>query len=242
MECPFSSQRWRVSPASITDGTCSTRTNNGAANGTVLPDVYNRWTDLLATRFAGLPARESKAVADEGIGGNQISGGVQPALVRMPNDVLEREGATHVIFLEGTNDIAGGATSASLIAADQQIIDDAHAIGLQIIGVTIIPRGGDPAWTSGMEQQRLAVNDWIRHGAQFDGVIDFDALLEGPVNAANGAVSIPSKWSCFDGVHPNSAGYAAMAGFIDLNLFRTRDQTSPLTRSPKAPRARGQSR
>src|SRR5579864_7709676 len=37
---------------SITDGECSTRTNNGALNGTVLPDQYNRWTGLLAGRFA----------------------------------------------------------------------------------------------------------------------------------------------------------------------------------------------
>src|SRR5215472_7073399 len=30
---------------SITDGYCSTRTNNGGPSGVVLPDVYNRWTD-----------------------------------------------------------------------------------------------------------------------------------------------------------------------------------------------------
>lgn len=38
---------------SITDGYCSTRTNNGAFSGVEIPDLYNRWSDLLAMRFAG---------------------------------------------------------------------------------------------------------------------------------------------------------------------------------------------
>jgi lysophospholipase L1-like esterase len=208
---------------SITDGACSTRTNNGAASGTVLPDLYNRWADLLASRLVGLPADQSKAVANEGIAGNRITTGNQPALTRLADDVLGRAGATHLIFLEGTNDIAFGTAAAALIAADQKIIDDVHMSGLKIVGVTIIPRGGDPAWTSTMEQERLTMNDWIRHQGNFDGVIDFDSLLQGPVNSTTGAVSIPSEWSCFDGTHPNSAGHAAMAAFIDLNLFRSQD-------------------
>ena len=205
---------------SITDGRCSTRTNNGDANGMVRPDLYNRWTDLLAARFAGWPADKSLAVANEGIAGNEIAGGVQPALERIANDVLGREGATYVIFLEGTNDIAAHKTAADLIAADQRIIGDAHAIGLNIIGATILPRGEEPAWSREMEEERLTLNDWIRHEGNFDGVIDFDALMQGPFITRNRAVSLPSNWSCFDHVHPNAAGYAAMAAFIDLNLFR----------------------
>jgi len=126
-----------------------------------------------------------------------------------------------VIFFEGTNDIGNGATAATVIAADEQIIDRAHAAGLKIIGATIIPRGGASEWTSNKEQQRLAINDWIRHRANFDGVIDFDSLMQGPVNPKNGAVTINPQWRCGtdDGVHPNSAGYAAMSRFIDLSLF-----------------------
>jgi uncharacterized protein (TIGR03437 family) len=65
------------------------------------------------------------------------------------------------------------------------------------------------------------VNDWIRHQADFDGLIDFDALMKGSVNAKSGIPEIPPKWGCWDGVHPNAAGYAAMAAFIDLSLFAT---------------------
>jgi lysophospholipase L1-like esterase len=209
---------------SITDGACSTRTNNGGPKGNDLPDLYNRWTDLLAARFAGLPAGQSMAVADEGIAGDEVAAGYRSALVRMADDVLGREGATHVIFLEGTNDIAAGITADRLIAADQRIIGDAHQIGLTIIGATIIPRGGDPAWTAEMEQERLTLNEWIHHGGFFDAVIDFDSLLQGPPRTITHLVAIPTAWSCYDGVHPNSGGYAAMASFIDLNLFRNPQQ------------------
>lgn len=207
---------------SITDGRCSTRTNNGAAHGVVLPDIYNRWADLLAERLASLPADQVKAVANEGIGGNRIvSGGVGPtALARMDRDVLERAGATHVIFFEGTNDIAGGATAATVIGGSQQVIDRAHAAGLTIIGVTVIPRGSSATWTNDMEQQRLIVNDWIRNVANFDGLIDFAELLRGPVVPANNAEEILPAFSCFDGIHPNPAGYEAMGEFIDLSLFK----------------------
>jgi len=207
---------------SITDGRCSTRTNDDAANGVTLPDIYNRWTDLLAERLARLPADHVKTVANEGIGGNTIvTGGVGPtALARMDRDVLERAGATHVIFFEGTNDIVRGATAAAIIGGSQEVIDRAHAAGLAIIGVTIIPRGSSAAWTHFMEQQRLAVNDWIRNVANFDGLIDFAELLRGPVVPANNAEEILPAFSCFDGIHPNPAGYQAMGEFIDLRLFR----------------------
>lgn len=213
---------------SITDGECSSRSNSGAVSGTVAPDAYNRWTDLLASRLAALPSNQSKAVSNEGIAGNRVvSGGAgPPALVRIGRDVLGRAGATHVIFLEGTNDLANGATAAAVIAGDQQIITQVHAAGLQIVGATIIPRGNDRAWTGVMEQQRLALNDWIRHQANFDALVDFDSLMQGPVNPANGAVTIRPEWSCFDGIHPNSDGYQAMGRYIDLVLLQDSVGTS----------------
>ncbi len=208
---------------SITDGRCTTRTENGGANGVVLPDLYQRWPDLLSTRLAGtVAAKYPKVVTNEGISGNRIlSGGSgPPALVRMDRDVIDRKGVTHVIFFEGSNDIASGASAAAVIDGVQQVIDRAHAANLKIVGATVIPRGGSAAWTNSMEQQRVAVNVWIRHHANFDGLIDFDALMQGPVNSVNNAVVIQPKWSCFDGIHPNSAGYAAMAASIDPNLFK----------------------
>lgn len=204
---------------SITDGRCST-----TENGVVLPDRYQRWTDVLAARLGSLPANEVRAIANEAIAGNRIvsGGNGPPGLERLDRDVLERAGATHVIFFEGTNDIAGGATAAQVIAATQQIIDRVHAKGLSIIGATIVPRGrpeSQTGWTPDMEVQRVDVNRWIRAQANFDAVIDFDQLLKGgPVYA--GSESLKPEFNC-DYTHPNAAGYKAMGEFIDLGLFKS---------------------
>lgn len=207
---------------SITDGRCST--NEGTA---VIPDRYQRWTDVLAMRLAALPANEVKGVVNEGIAGNRIAppGGNGPAgLMRLDRDVLDRAGATHVIFFEGTNDIAGGASAEQVIASMQQVLDRVRAKGLSIIGATIIPRGRPESmmgWTAGMEAHRLAVNTWIRTPATFDAVIDFDPLMKGGPVYASGQ-SIKPDFDCGDYIHPNPAGYKVMGEAIDLSLFRTR--------------------
>lgn len=206
---------------SITDGACSTND----ANGNVLPDLYQRWPDLLAQRLASLPARARKTIVNAGISGNRVlAAGVSgpPALARLDRDVLDRAGATHVIFFMGTNDISRGETSAALIEGTRQIIDRVHARGMKIIGGTMIPRGRPEGAGQGFselqERYRLEVNDWIRHHAPFDGVIDFDALMTGGGISPTGAQIIKPEYSC-DFIHPNPAGYRTIAEAIDLSLF-----------------------
>ncbi len=205
---------------SITDGRCST-----TENGVVVPDKYQRWTDVLAARLAAQAPGEAKAITNAAIAGNRIvaGGGNGPtALQRIERDVLEHAGTSHVIFFEGTNDIAGGATAAEVMAATEQIIERVRAKGLSIIGVTIVPRGRPPSttgWTPAMEEHRLAVNMWIRTKAKFDPVIDFDQLLKGgPVYA--GSESMKPELNC-DYTHPNAAGYRLMGEFVDLGLFKS---------------------
>lgn len=211
---------------SITDGRCSTRDDALV----VQPNLYQRWGDVLAHRLAAGPKQQRKAVANEGIAGNRIlnRGNGPSALERIHRDVLDREGATHVVLFEGTNDIAGGFTAVQIQDGAKVLIDKVHAAGMKIIGVTVIPRGR-PAplagWTSDNEAQRLVLNHWIRHNAKFDGVIDFDALMGGgpvvPLLGGGFAPQMPSAWNC-DNTHPNAAGYKAMGEFVDLKLFRTR--------------------
>ncbi len=205
---------------SITDGRCSTRDDKG----TVQPNLYQRWGDVLAARLAARPGPRM-AVANVGIAGNRIlnRGNGPSALERIDRDVLDRAGVRHVVFFEGTNDITGGFTATQIISATQAIMDKVHARGARIIGVTVIPRGRPgPGWTAAHETQRRAVNDWIRTQANFDGVIDFDALMkDGPVVTlpdGSSAPAIPAAWNC-DGTHPNAAGYKAMGEFVDLALF-----------------------
>lgn len=209
---------------SITDGRCSTRDDAGI----VQPNLYQRWGDVLAKRLAEKRRTHSKAISNQGIAGNRIlnRGNGPSALERLDRDVLDRAGATHVVFFEGTNDIAGGFTAAEVIAGTQQIIDRVHAADLEIIGVTIIPRGrAGPGWTADNEKQRLEVNAWMRAQANFDDLIDFDRLMQGPIIPETGAVSMPSEWNC-DDTHPNAAGYRAMGEYIDLSVFRERKKHS----------------
>ena len=206
------------------DGRCST-----TADGRVLPDLYQRWIDVLAVRLAAERPNEPTAVVNAGIAGNRIipgGGNGSPLLQRLDRDVLERAGATHVMFLQGMNDIGGGAAATQIIAAMQQIIDRVHAGGLLIVGGTLFPlaRPDRARWTREMEAQRLAVNGWIRTQAPFDGVIDFDRLMSGgPVYGES--QSLKPEFSCDDDVHPNPAGYRAMGQFVDLALFGASKRT-----------------
>ena len=209
---------------SITHGRCSTRDEKGV----VRPNLHQRWTDVLAARLAARPDGAQKAIANASISGNRVLGrGNGPsALERLERDVLDRAGVTHVVFFEGTNDIAGNFTAAQVIAGMRQIIAKVRARGIKVVGVTVIPRGrAAPAagWTSAQEAQRLLLNEWIRTPANFDAVIDFDALMkDGPrVKLVDGgsAPAIPAAWNC-DGTHPNAAGYQAMGEFVDLGLFK----------------------
>jgi lysophospholipase L1-like esterase len=202
------------------DGRCST-----TEGGRVLPDLYQRWIDVLATRLAKERPKEPRAIVNAGIAGNRIipgGGNGPPLLQRLDRDVLERAGATHVIFLQGMNDLGGGATAEQVTTAMQQVIDRVHARGLRIIGGTLFPlaRPDIARWTAPYDAQRLAVNEWIRTQAKFDGVIDFDQLMTGgPVYG--GSQSLKPQFICDDNVHPNPAGYRAMGEFVDLALFNT---------------------
>ena len=208
---------------SITDGRCSTRDDKGVAHA----DLNVRWTDVLAARLVSRGGPQ-KGIANMGISGNRVLGrGNGPsALERLERDVLDRTGVTHVVFFEGTNDVAGNFTAAQVIAGSQQILALIRARGgIKVIGVTVIPRGR-PAptagWTAANEKERQALNEWVRNKAGFHGVIDFDALMkDGPVvTLASGgsAPAIPAAWNC-DFTHPNAAGYKAMGEFVDLKLF-----------------------
>jgi lysophospholipase L1-like esterase len=200
------------------DGRCST-----TEDGRVRPDLYQRWIDVLSMRLARERPNEARAVVNAGIAGNRIipgGGNGPPLLQRLDRDVLERAGATHVIFQQGMNDLGGGATAAQVTAGMQEVIDRVHVRGLRIIGGTLFPlaRPDLARWTAPYDAQRLAVNDWIRTQATFDGIIDFDRLMSGgPVY--DGSQSLKPQFICNDNVHPNAAGYRAMGEFVDLSLF-----------------------
>jgi lysophospholipase L1-like esterase len=197
---------------SITDGYLSTTNAN------------RRYPDFLARKLA---ARNgvTMAVGNAGIIGNELLT-IRPQLqfgyptpARLDRDTLLQTAARAVILLEGINDIGDKSAKAEdLIPVDLQLILAAHAAGLRIYGGTLLPfcgsnavYGGDYGTAAG-ETERVKLNDWIRTSGAFNGVIDFDAALRDPANPT-------CLLKAYDGdhLHPNDAGYQAMANTVDLD-------------------------
>jgi len=201
---------------SITDGAASSADSN------------SRWPDVLARRL--LASKEPlKAIVNVGIGGNRVlSPGAGPsALERFSRDVLMQPGVTHVIVLEGINDISRGTGGPNprddisieeLIAGHKQLIDRAHERGLVIFGATLTPIGGLRGYSPEREAKRVALNTWIRSSHAYDGVIDFEHATRDPSDTTRFLPNYDSG----DHLHPKDAGYKAMGESIDLKLFTRR--------------------
>jgi len=88
-------------------------------------------------------------------------------------------------------------------------------IGIAILGATLTPFEGAAYATPEGEAKRQAVNEWIRTGKAYDGFIDFDQATRDPASPAK---FLP-QYDSGDHLHPNDAGYKAMADAINLGLF-----------------------
>jgi lysophospholipase L1-like esterase len=150
------------------------------------------------------------------------------ALARFDRDVIGQSGVKYVIVLEGLNDLGHAGTSApksqEVSAEDieqglKQMIARSHEKGLKIFGGTLTPFEGTvyPGYfTLEKEVKRKAINEWIRTGHTFDGVIDFDQAIRD----ANHPDRMLPAYDGGDHLHPSDAGYKAMADAIPLSLFR----------------------
>jgi lysophospholipase L1-like esterase len=98
----------------------------------------------------------------------------------------------------------------------RQMIERAHTHGIKMIGCTLTPYEGAAYYSEKGEVIRQAVNGWIRTGGAFDAVIDFDAVTRDPDNLKH----FRAEYDSGDHLHPNDAGYKAMADSIDLSIFR----------------------
>jgi lysophospholipase L1-like esterase len=197
---------------SITDGTASTT------------NADHSWPALLAARLAKNKKTAMIGVANMGISGNRVlyDGAGSSALARFDRDVLSQSGVRWVMLLEGINDIGRvgtpspeAPTADDLIAAYRQIVAIAHTHGLKVIGCTLTPYEGAGYSREPGEAVREAVNTFIRTGGEFDAVVDFEAATRDQANPKRSRASFDPG----DHLHPNDAGYQAMADAVDLGIF-----------------------
>ena len=84
-----------------------------------------------------------------------------------------------------------------------------------MIGCTLTPYEGAGYAREGGEQIRAALNSWIRTSGAFDAVVDFEAATRDSGNPKR----FRAEFDPGDHLHPNDAGYQAMADAFDLKLF-----------------------
>jgi len=194
--------------------------------------MNNRWPDLVRAKMLKNPSTVNIAIANQAAGGNRIlADGIGPnALGRIDRDVLAQSGVKYAMIFEGVNDIgtadvtqeAQDAVFEQLLLAFKQIIVRVHTFNLPIFAATITPFSA-PANDSSIqpysnpvrEATRQKINAWIRTSGAFDAVMDFDAVVRDP--------AIPSQlnpnFNSGDFLHPNDAGYQAIAASFPLGVF-----------------------
>ncbi|KAF2192446.1 lipolytic enzyme [Zopfia rhizophila CBS 207.26] len=202
---------------SITDGRGSDDNKNN-----------RRWPDLVLAKTvsAGIT---NVAICNQAAGGNRVlREGLGPSLVsRYQRDAITQPGVKWVMIFEGVNDIGNESTSTqaqtavgdALIKAFTQIAADAKKAGLVTIGATIMPFGGSGQSYSdpNREATRVRVNKWILESKTFDHTIDFAKV----VASASQPSQLDAKFDGGDHLHPNGAGYKAVADAFPLDIFKS---------------------
>ena len=123
------------------------------------------------------------------------------ALARFESDALDEAGATHVIVIEGINDIGYAGqnstpTAEDIIAGYKQLIEFAHTRGLKIYGATLTPFDGANYFTREGEAKREAINQWIKTSKAYDAVIDFDLATRDPPTRQNSCRYTTRETTC----------------------------------------------
>ncbi|MEV5429992.1 SGNH/GDSL hydrolase family protein [Streptomyces sp. NPDC052701] len=190
---------------SITDGFGST------------PGADRRWSDALAER-TGRP------VLNAGIGGNLLlndsSWYGEKAVHRLARDVLAHPGVDTLVVLLGLNDIGFSETdeqptyhpapvveAAELIDGHRELIRQARARGLRVIGATLLPLAGSDHWGEHAAKVSHELNEWIRCAGEYDAVADLHRALADPADPDR----LHPSYDSGDHLHPGDAGYAVMA-------------------------------
>ncbi|WP_051971439.1 SGNH/GDSL hydrolase family protein [Massilia sp. 9096] len=194
-------------------------------------NLNRRWPDYLAQRLQwARPAGSMPiGVVNRGICGNCMLTEYASALIaghsaaaRFDRDVLATAGVRWLALLIGINDIVYSPAFSPIPAADMtvgylQLVARARTRGIAVLGATLTPFEGLSYYLPAREAVRSQVNDWIRNSGSFDAVADFDLALRDP----NQPTRLNPAYDSGDHLHPNDAGYAALAQAVPLSFFST---------------------
>jgi len=150
---------------------------------------------------------------------------------RFTRDVLDQAGVRFVVLVLGINDIlfpgsfipaSERVTADQLIAANRQLIAQAHKKGIDVVMTTIPPfenalfRTPPIAFsTPEHEQVRQRVNAWMRGSRDFEGLADFDEAVRDPAHPTQ----LLPGYDAGDHLHVNDAANVAQANTIPLAVF-----------------------
>lgn len=191
-------------------------------------NTNHRWPDYLARRLQLESPAVTVGVVNRGLSGNRLLGDAantplagKDALERFDRDVLSTAGVHWLAVQLGINDIVFAASSDLPTIQDEialgylQLIARARTRGLRVFGSTLPPFEGFVYYAPARETARQQVNSWIRTAGAFDAVLDFDAAIRDPAQPGR----LLPAYDGGDHLHPNDAGFDAIARAIPLGLF-----------------------
>ncbi|WP_405520160.1 SGNH/GDSL hydrolase family protein [Streptomyces canus] len=203
---------------SLTDGKNSTANANAR-----WPDYLNRRLRTALVAGQDLPRY---SVVNEGIGGNRVLSDArgrplenQAGIRRFRRDVLDRPNVKVVVIDLGINDLLrtpGTADPQKILTGLRDLVRQAHARGIKVVGATLMPVGKRTTWTEAREGVRQTINAQIRSGKVYDAVVDFDKALRDPYDPR----ALRAMYDSGDRLHPNDNGYERMADTFDLDYLK----------------------
>lgn len=189
--------------------------------------TYGKPTTTPYTMTLGASLGASWTVVNSGHNGDWAA----QLWLRFQNEILPTHPA-YLIVEGGINDIAFGVAADTTKANLSAIYRVAHEAGIKVVAMTVLPAvGSSPCcWPASSQQHVDDLNAWIRTAPNVDVLVDGYTLMGDPQHPDR----LNPAYDSGDGVHPNSAGYAALGQAIFSGVPWKRTVAVSTPTAPKA--------